>query len=198
MEYRKLGNTDIDVSLICLGTMTWGQQNSEKEAHDQLSFASERGINFIDTAEMYAVPTKAETYGKTEEIVGNWIKSKKNRDKIILATKIASKSSGLSWVREGGKKLSFNKKNVNAAIDASLKRLKTDYVDLYQLHWPERNVPKFGVMDFEYDPKDFKELYELFNSSTYIPSNAEVAYIPSTSINLDSDQFIKITKLYKR
>ena len=154
MRYRKLGNTNIDVSVICLGTMTFGEQNSEKDGFEQMDYAIDRGVNFIDTAEMYAVPTRAETYGKTEEIVGNWIKSKKNRDKIILATKIASKSSGLSWVREGGKKLSFNKKNVNAAIDASLKRLKTDYVDLYQLHWPERNVPKFGVMDFEYDPND--------------------------------------------
>jgi Predicted oxidoreductases (related to aryl-alcohol dehydrogenases) len=154
MRYRKLGNTNIDVSVICLGTMTFGEQNSQKDGFEQMDYAIDRGVNFIDTAEMYAVPTKAETYGKTEEIVGNWIKSKNNRDKIILATKIASKSSGLSWVREGGKKLSFNKKNVNAAIEASLKRLKTDYVDLYQLHWPERNVPKFGVMDFEYDPND--------------------------------------------
>jgi len=154
MRYRKLGNTNIDVSVICLGTMTFGEQNSEKDGFEQMDYAIDKGVNFIDTAEMYAVPTRAETYGKTEEIVGNWIKSKKNRDKIILATKIASKSNGLSWVREGGKKLSFNKKNVNAAIDASLKRLKTDYVDLYQLHWPERNVPKFGVMDFEYDPND--------------------------------------------
>ena len=154
MRYRKLGNTNIDVSVICLGTMTFGEQNSQKDGFEQMDYAIDRGVNFIDTAEMYAVPTRAETYGKTEEIVGNWIKSKNNRDKIILATKIASKSSGLSWVREGGKNLSFNKKNVNAAIEASLKRLKTDYVDLYQLHWPERNVPKFGVMDFEYDPND--------------------------------------------
>ena len=154
MRYRKLGNTNIDVSVICLGTMTFGEQNSEKDGFEQMDYAIDRGVNFIDTAEMYAVPTRAETYGKTEEIVGNWIKSKKNRDKIILATKIASKSNGLSWVREGGKKLSFNKKNVNDAMDASLRRLKTDYVDLYQLHWPERNVPKFGVMDFEYDPND--------------------------------------------
>ena len=103
MRYRKLGNTNIDVSVICLGTMTFGEQNSEKDGFKQMDYAIDRGVNFIDTAEMYAVPTRAETYGKTEEIVGNWIKSKKNRDKIILATKIASKSSGLSWVREGGK-----------------------------------------------------------------------------------------------
>ena len=154
MRYRKLGKTDIDVSVVCLGTMTFGEQNSEKDGFEQMDYAVERGVNFIDTAEMYAVPTKAETYGKTEEIVGNWIKNKKNRDRIILATKIASKSSGLSWVRDGGKNLSFDKKNINEAIDASLKRLKTDYVDLYQLHWPERNVPKFGNMDFEYDPHD--------------------------------------------
>ena len=102
MRYRKLWNTNIDVSVICLGTMTFGEQNSEKDGFEQMDYAIDRGLNFIDTAEMYAVPTRAETYGKTEEIVGNWIKSKKNRDKIILATKIASKSSGLSWVREGG------------------------------------------------------------------------------------------------
>ena len=179
MRYRKLGNTNIDVSVICLGTMTFGEQNSEKDGFKQMDYAIDRGVNFIDTAEMYAVPTRAETYGKTEEIVGNWIKSKKNRDKIILATKIASKSSGLSWVREGGKKLSFNKKNVNAAIDASLKRLKTDYVDLYQLHWPERNVPKFGVMDFEYDPNDnewtaFEEVLENLNQ---LITQGKVRYI---------------------
>ena len=179
MRYRKLGNTNIDVSVICLGTMTFGEQNSEKEGFEQMDYAIDRGVNFIDTAEMYAVPTRAETYGKTEEIVGNWIKSKKNRDKIILATKIASKSSGLSWVREGGKKLSFNKKNVNAAIDASLKRLKTDYVDLYQLHWPERNVPKFGVMDFEYDPNDneWTTIEEVLENLNQLISQGKVRHI---------------------
>ena len=179
MRYRKLGNTNIDVSVICLGTMTFGEQNSEKDGFEQMNYAIDRGVNFIDTAEMYAVPTRAETYGKTEEIVGNWIKSKKNRDKIILATKIASKSSGLSWVREGGKKLSFNKKNLNVAIDASLKRLKTDYVDLYQLHWPERNVPKFGVMDFEYDPNDneWTAVEEVLENLNQLITQGKVRYI---------------------
>jgi len=179
MRYRKLGNTNIDVSVICLGTMTFGEQNSEKDGFEQMDYAIDRGVNFIDTAEMYAVPTRAETYGKTEEIVGNWIKSKKNRDKIILATKIASKSNGLSWVREGGKKLSFNKKNVNAAIEASLKRLKTDYVDLYQLHWPERNVPKFGVMDFEYDPNDneWTTIEEVLENLNQLISQGKVRHI---------------------
>ena len=179
MRYRKLGNTNIDVSVICLGTMTFGEQNSEKDGFEQMDYAIDRGVNFIDTAEMYAVPTRAETYGKTEEIVGNWIKSKKNRDKIILATKIASKSSGLSWVREGGKKLSFNKKNVNTAIDASLKRLKTDYVDLYQLHWPERNVPKFGVMDFEYNPNDneWTAIEEVLENLNQLITQGKVRYI---------------------
>ena len=179
MRYRKLGNTNIDVSVICLGTMTFGEQNSQKDGFEQMDYAIDRGVNFIDTAEMYAVPTRAETYGKTEEIVGNWIKSKKNRDKIILATKIASKSNGLSWVREGGKKLSFNKKNVNAAIEASLKRLKTDYVDLYQLHWPERNVPKFGVMDFEYDPNDneWTTIEEVLENLNQLISQGKVRHI---------------------
>ena len=154
MKYRKLGNTDIDVSVICLGTMTFGEQNSQQDGFDQMDYAVERGVNFFDTAELYAVMPRKETYGKTEEIVGNWFQEKKNRDKIILASKIASKSDGLEWIREGSKTLGFDKKNMNAAIDESLKRLKTDYIDLYQLHWPERKVPKFGILDFEYDSSD--------------------------------------------
>tara|TARA_B100000575_G_C23114674_1_gene644228 strand:- start:233 stop:1288 length:1056 start_codon:yes stop_codon:yes gene_type:complete len=155
MRYRKLGNTNIDVSVICLGTMTFGEQNSQEEGFEQMDYALDRGINFFDTAELYAVMPRKETYGKTEEIIGNWFKERKNRDKIILASKIASKSEGdLEWIRDGSNNLNFNKKNMNLAIDNSLKRLKTDYIDLYQLHWPERKVPKFGVLDFEYDPSD--------------------------------------------
>ena len=154
MKYRKLGTTDINVSVICLGTMTFGEQNTQKEGFEQMDFALDKGVNFFDTAELYAIMPRKETYGKTEEIIGNWFKERNNRDSIILASKIASKDSGLSWIREGGPKLRFDKKNMNSAIDASLKRLKTDYIDLYQLHWPERQVPKFGKLDFEYDPSD--------------------------------------------
>ena len=155
MKYRKLGTTDLNVSVICLGTMTWGEQNNQQEGFDQMYYALERGINFFDTAELYAVMPRQGTYGKTEEIIGNWFKEKNNRDKVILASKIASKTEGdLNWIRGGSKNLGFDKKNINEAIDASLKRLKTDYIDLYQLHWPERKVPKFGTLDFEYDPKD--------------------------------------------
>jgi len=155
MKYRKLGTTDIDVSVICLGTMTWGEQNTQKEGFEQMDYALERGVNFFDTAEIYPIMPRKETYGKTEAIIGNWFQEKKNRDKIILASKIASKAEDdLQWIREGSKSLGFNKKNMNSAIDASLRRLQTDYIDLYQLHWPERKVPKFGQLDFEYDSYD--------------------------------------------
>jgi len=155
MKYRKLGNTNIDVSVICLGTMTFGEQNTQSDGFAQMDYAIDRGINFIDTAELYAIMPRKETYGKTEEIIGNWIKERKNRDKIILTSKIASKvDNDLDWIRGGGKNLGFDKKNIDQAIDASLKRLKTDYIDLYQLHWPERKVPKFGQLDFAYDPYD--------------------------------------------
>jgi len=155
MKYRKLGNTNIDVSVICLGTMTFGEQNSEEDGFEQMDYALDRGVNFFDTAELYAVMPRKETYGKTEEIVGNWLKSRKKRDKIILASKIASKSEDdLHWIRNGSTSLGFDRKNMDEAINNSLKRLKTDYIDLYQLHWPERKVPKFGVLDFKYDPKD--------------------------------------------
>ena len=136
MKYRKLGTTDLDVSVICLGTMTWGEQNNQDDGFQQMDYAFERGVNFFDTAEVYSIPTRAETYGKTEEIIGNWFAQNNKRKDIILATKICAKSEGNSWIRDGGPNLIFDKKNINAAIDGSLKRLKTDYIDLYQLHAP--------------------------------------------------------------
>ncbi len=140
MEYRKLGRTDIEVSLICLGTMTWGKQNNEEEGHAQMDMAVEHGVNFFDTAELYAVPPSGETYGKTESIIGNWFTKNKNRDKIILASKVAG--PGMSWIRNG--KNYLDRKNMTEALEGSLKRLKTDYIDLYQLHWPNRTNFHFG------------------------------------------------------
>ena len=154
MKYRKLGTSNIEVSVICLGTMTWGEQNNQSDAFEQMNYSFENGVNFFDTAELYPVMPSKMTYGKTEEIIGNWFKETGKRDKIILASKIASKSEGLEWIREGKNKLGFDKKNINLAIDSSLKRLQTDYIDLYQLHWPERQVPLFGKLDFNYDPSD--------------------------------------------
>ena len=154
MKYRKLGTTDIDVSVICLGTMTFGEQNSQIDGFQQMDYALDRGVNIFDTAELYPIMTRKETYGKTEEIIGKWLKERGNRDKIILASKIVSKSTGLQWIREGSSNLCFDKKNLNKAVEDSLKRLQTDYIDLYQLHWPERKVPLFGQLDFEYDPND--------------------------------------------
>ena len=139
MEYRKLGTTDLDVSLIGLGTMTWGFQNTEAQGHEQMDYAIDQGINFFDTAEMYAVPPTADTYGTTENIIGSWFASRKNRDKVILASKIAG--PGLPWIREGN---SIDRENTIKAVDSSLKRLQTDYIDLYQLHWPNRGSYHFG------------------------------------------------------
>ncbi len=140
MEYSKLGSTDIMVSRCCLGTMTWGNQNSEAEGHEQMDYAITQGINFFDTAEMYAVPPSAETFGKTETIIGTWFKKRGKRDDIILASKIAG--PGPVYVRGGQNRI--DRKNILEAIDGSLKRLQTDYIDLYQLHWPNREFPHFG------------------------------------------------------
>jgi aryl-alcohol dehydrogenase-like predicted oxidoreductase len=134
MQYRTLGRTNIKVSLICLGTMTWGNQNTEIDGHEQMDYAMTRGINFFDTAEMYSVPPNAETYGRTEEIIGTWFAARKNRDKVILASKIVG--PGFSYIR-GGNAI-IDRKNILAAVESSLKRLRTDYIDLYQLHWPNR------------------------------------------------------------
>ena len=152
MEFRQLGQTDINVSVICLGTMTWGEQNTESEAHQQLDFALDSGINFIDTAEMYPVPPRKETYGATETYIGNWLAQRKNRDQIILASKVAGRSEWMTYMRNGN--ICLDRKNIEAAIDASLQRLQTDYIDLYQLHWPDRNTNYFGKLGYEYDAND--------------------------------------------
>lgn len=148
MQYNTLGNTDLNVSRICLGTMTFGEQNTEQEGHQQLDYAVNQGVNFIDTAELYAIPPCAETYGATEEIIGNWLQKRGRRDDIILASKMAG--PGGDWVSHiRGGSTRFEEKTIEAAVDASLKRLKTDYIDLYQLHWPERNTNYFGRLGYQ-------------------------------------------------
>ncbi|BBI99795.1 aldo/keto reductase [Ferrigenium kumadai] len=145
MEYRRLGESDLHISALGLGTMTFGEQNSETEAHAQLDYAVSRGVNFIDTAEMYPVAPRAETVHRTESYIGNWLKHQQ-RDKLIVATKIAGPGRGFAWIRNGPR---INREQVNAAIDASLRRLQTDYVDLYQIHWPDRYVPMFGATSYD-------------------------------------------------
>lgn len=146
MKYRSLGNSDLKVSEICLGTMTFGQQNTLEDAHHQLDYAFDQGVNFIDTAEMYPVPARAETQGCTEEYVGHWL-AKQPRDRVILATKIAGPSRRMNWIRGGP--TAIDRVNIEQAVNDSLRRLQTDYIDLYQIHWPDRYVPLFGQSVFE-------------------------------------------------
>lgn len=151
MQYRPLGRTGLSVSLIGLGTMTWGRQNTEAEGHAQMDYALDRGINFWDTAEMYAIPPTADTYGKTEAVIGNWFKSRRRRGDVILASKIiGAPAGGFGWVREGKSRL--DRTNLFAAVEASLARLQTDYIDLYQIHWPDRVADRFGK-PFAYKPE---------------------------------------------
>lgn len=165
MKYTNLPNTDIEVSKICLGTMTWGQQNTESEAHEQMDYAVDQGVNFFDTAELYPVPARAETYGLTEEYIGSWFKKTGNRNKIILGSKVAGPGDYTAHIRSTG----FSKKAITEALHGSLKRLQTDYIDLYQVHWPERPVNCFGVRDYPYQDKtswedNFKEILESLNN----------------------------------
>ena len=162
MNYKKLGSTDIDVSTICLGTMTWGEQNSKADGFEQMDYAIDNGVNFWDTAEIYAIPMREETYGETENIIGEWFKKTKMRDKVILATKVSGPTSK-EYIRGGG--CSYDKKSMSEALEKSLKRMQTDYIDLYQLHWPERNTNFFGKQGYEHDSNEknwiaFEEILE--------------------------------------
>ncbi len=152
MEYSRLGRTDIMVSRMCLGTMTFGEQNTETEARQQLDMAVAAGVTFIDTAEMYSFPARAETFGRSETFIGNWLKARAIRDKVIVATKITGPAPQFPYIRGGD--LKFDRAHIQAAVDGSLKRLQTDYLDLYQLHWPERNTNYFGRLGYDHDEDD--------------------------------------------
>ena len=150
MKYTKLPHTDIKVSKICLGTMTWGNQNTQEEGFAQMDLALDKGVNFFDAAELYPVPAEAKTYGETERIIGNWFTKTGNRDKVVLATKIAGPGDYTAHIRTNG----FSKEALNDAVNKSLERLQTDYIDLYQLHWPERTTNTFGTRDYIHDPSN--------------------------------------------
>ncbi len=175
MKFKKLGNTNLSVSSICLGTMTWGTQNSEKDAFEQMDYSLDHGVNFFDTAELYSIPPTAESYGKTEVMIGNWFKKRKNRNKIILASKIAG--PGLDWIRGG--KNSFDEKGIGKAIEGSLKRLKTDYIDLYQLHWPERSTNTFGRREYTINKneKEWNSFESILESLEKFIKSGKIRYI---------------------
>ncbi|ABC28593.1 predicted oxidoreductase (related to aryl-alcohol dehydrogenase) [Hahella chejuensis KCTC 2396] len=175
MQYRQLGKTDLKVSAICLGTMTWGQQNTEVEAHEQLDYAVEQGINFIDTAEMYPVPPQADTQGRTESYLGSWLKKRSDRNKLIVATKVTGPAASFGYLR-GGPRLTAA--HISEAIDASLKRLQTDYVDLYQVHWPDRNTNFFGKLGYEHKvEEDATPILETLEALAGLVKSGKVRHI---------------------
>ena len=175
MNYKKLGNTDLEVSTICLGTMTWGEQNSEQEGFEQMDFALDKGVNFWDSAELYSVPPRAETFGHTEIIIGNWFEKNKKREKVILATKVAGPAR--NYLRNGEN--SFVGKNLEEALNGSLKRLKTDYIDLYQLHWPERNVNNFGSLGFNHksDEDEWNKIEDVLSELQKYIKAGKIRYV---------------------
>ena len=174
MNYKKLGNTDLDVSTICLGTMTWGEQNSQEEGFEQMDYALGKGVNFWDTAEIYSIPPKQETFGDTEVIIGNWFKKTKKRDKVVLASKVCGPMR--EYVRGGGNQ--FGTKNITKALEGSLKRLKTDYIDLYQLHWPERKTNFFGKLGYEHDDSnDWTQFEDILTDLKKFIDQGKIRYI---------------------
>ena len=192
MNYKKLGNTDLDVSTICLGTMTWGEQNTQEEGFEQMDYSLDQGINFWDTAELYSVPPKEETFGHTEKIIGNWFKKNKKRDKVILATKVAGPMR--PYLRGGGNQ--YDTKNITEALNGSLKRLQTDYVDLYQLHWPERSTNMFGRLGYEHNENDEWNKFEdvLENLKNFIDAG-KVRYVGlSNETAWGAKKYLEISK----
>lgn len=175
MTYNFIPHTDLKVSNICLGTMTFGNQNSEKEAHEQLDFSLDKGINFIDTAEMYAVPASASTYGNTEEYIGNWIKKSGLRKDIVLATKIAGANRSMDYIRDD---MRYNDASIRLSVEKSLKRLQTDYIDLYQLHWPERITNMFGQLGYTIENDGWKDnIADILHTFKYLISEGKIRHI---------------------
>ena len=192
MNYRKLGNTDIDVSTICLGTMTWGEQNSQDEGFQQMDYALDQGVNFWDTAELYSVPPKEKTFGHTEIIIGNWFNKTKKREKVILATKVAGPMR--PYLRGGGNQ--YDIKNITEALEGSLKRLQTDYIDLYQLHWPERNTNFFGKLGYEHgDDGDWTKFEDILENLKKFIDQGKIRHVGlSNETAWGLSKFLEISK----
>lgn len=176
MEYKRLGKTEIEVSLIGLGTMTWGEQNTAAEAHQQLDYATDLGINFIDTAELYPVAARKETQGATETILGQWLSKRTDRDKLIIASKICAAADWIPYLRKGNARLDYT--NIENALNVSLKRLQTDYIDLYQLHWPERDTNYFGRLGYSHNPgKDGVPIEETLDALNQFVQAGKIRHI---------------------
>ena len=192
MNYKKLGNTDLDVSTICLGTMTWGEQNTQSEGFEQMDYALDQGVNFWDTAEIYSVPPKKETFGDTEVIIGNWFEKTKKRDKVILASKVCGPMR--EYVRGGGNQ--FGTKNITEALEGSLKRLKTDYIDLYQLHWPERKTNFFGQLGYEHnDNNEWTKFEEILESLKKFINQGKIRHVGlSNETSWGLSKFLELSK----
>ena len=173
MNYKKLGNTELNVSTICLGTMTWGEQNTQNEAFEQINYSLDEGVNFWDTAELYSVPPKAETFGHTEMIIGSWFEKNKRRKDVILASKVGGPDR--KYIRNGEN--NFTGKNLEDALNGSLKRLKTDYIDLYQLHWPERNVNNFGKLGYEHEETNWNKFEDILADLEKYIDQGKIRYI---------------------
>jgi aryl-alcohol dehydrogenase-like predicted oxidoreductase len=176
MEYRKLGKTNEEVSVICLGTMNWGEQNTESEAHQQMDYSVEQGVNFFDTAEIYAVPPNSKSYGKTEEFIGSWFKKSGKRDDILLASKVVSRSDR-NYAR-GGETPRVNKKQIKFAIEGSLQRLGVNHIDLYQIHWPDRKTNFFGARGYTHDANDVAvEIEETLEAMKELVKEGKIKYV---------------------
>tara|TARA_B100001750_G_C15487546_1_gene589203 strand:- start:144 stop:1196 length:1053 start_codon:yes stop_codon:yes gene_type:complete len=201
MKYNKLGKTDISVSSICLGTMTWGEQNSEKDSYQQMDYALDSGINFFDTAELYAIPPRPETAGLTEEYIGNWFKKRGKRDKVVLATKVAGRSE-MTWLRNKEKETRLNKKQIHYALENSLKRLKTDYIDLYQIHWPDRSLNLWRDINYQHkeeeDNIDLEETLSILEDLIKEGKIRNIGVSNETTWGVMQYLFVSNTKRYTR
>ena len=193
MKKNRLGDSDLVVSEVCLGTMTFGQQNSEKEAHQQLDYALANGVNFVDAAEMYPVPPKGETQGLTESYVGSWL-NKNQREKVIIATKITGPGRGFKWIREGAN--AIDEASISMAVDGSLRRLQTDYIDLYQIHWPDRYVPNFG--EWSYDSKRERETVPILEQMEALSRQVKLGKIRYIGLSNETPwgilEFLKVAR----
>jgi aryl-alcohol dehydrogenase-like predicted oxidoreductase len=196
MIYTTLPHTDIEVSKICLGTMTWGKQNSEAEGHHQMDYALDRGINFFDTAELYPIPAHPDRYALTEEIIGNWFEKTGNRDKVVLASKIAGKAAFTKFIRTTG----FKRDSLIEAVNGSLERLKTDYIDLYQLHWPERTTNYFGQRGYKHDISDFWQdnIHQVLETLRDLIREGKIRYVGlSNETPWGTMRFLEESKVHK-